>query len=781
MSHKYRSQIAEIDYYKELFVSSFDPSEIKKAGKDILKGKLNLGNKNLSIREYNRRISDFDWEIAAEEHSNSFSLYLLGLRHIYILSFTADITRDLKYLKLAEEFLFSFYNYLTKDGKHNMLFNDHALAERIENLVYFSNISMKLGYKIRSETIIENIIHDSIHRLFDPKVYQRNHNHGIIADKACLIGLYFLNDKDSDSNIEFVLRRLKDQIEYSFGTDGVHKENSFDYHISTLKLLLSCYQICKKIKKPFYLVIEETINKAIDFIIYGIKPDGTRPLFGDSKSISNKSRPQFRSPFTDSLFQDNPQYQFVSSFGESGKPPKENAIFFPSGYIFLREHFNKKDYVNSTYLSFKAGYTSRIHKHQDDLSFTLFSKGKDIFVDSGMCGYMPKDKIKDYMESMSAHNTIGVKNRAYSIATGNGEKFRILSFEKKRQYDYIKAYSKVFDGITIYRHIYYFRNKDLFIIRDELYSDKIETFIQYFNLSNDVTLSKYGNDECIIDIEESNHSVFLNQLRETDSVSLTSGIQENGISVNSTGFGSYETSSSLTFTAEGKKTELITAINIQDNTKKRPSISLEDNRLRIDNTLIPLEKTTPVKFKGVDISIKNGNELLIENIQNINKNRKFALYVFDSEKKTILKKLAYTHDKTLKFKNKNNNNLLLLYYISSIEGEVLKGIIGEVKYQEGGMEISKIYSDLHFPKVEPLPVHINQNKHTYSLNINYDYPVSISWWVYYNGGCTEFEINDNRIMTYNFEKTGEYVVMCSVKDKFFGESFFYQFDKTIIN
>ncbi len=48
---------------------------------------------------------------------------------------------------------------------------------------------------------------------------------------------------------------------------------------------------------------------------------------------------------------------------------------------------------------FKAGYQSRVHKHGDDLSFMLTSKGYDVFVDTGSYGNMIGDPIVDYLHS----------------------------------------------------------------------------------------------------------------------------------------------------------------------------------------------------------------------------------------------------------------------------------------------------------------------------------------------------------------------------------------------
>ncbi len=54
------------------------------------------------------------------------------------------------------------------------------------------------------------------------------------------------------------------------------------------------------------------------------------------------------------------------------------------------------DPAAATWTMFKAGYLSKTHKHADDLSFMLYSKGYDIFVDPGWYNYISGSKYKDY-------------------------------------------------------------------------------------------------------------------------------------------------------------------------------------------------------------------------------------------------------------------------------------------------------------------------------------------------------------------------------------------------
>ena len=87
------------------------------------------------------------------------------------------------------------------------------------------------------------------------------------------------------------------------------------------------------------------------------------------------------------------------------------------------------------------------------MSLCLYSKGIDIFMDPGMYNFLYRHPMRDYMESMAAHTTVGIKDCQYSIASGNGRKFKIL-YQKTQRTTITLFVAPTFTKILQYIGIY---------------------------------------------------------------------------------------------------------------------------------------------------------------------------------------------------------------------------------------------------------------------------------------------------------------------------------------
>ena len=779
--------IANIPYFKEIFVAEYKPEQLISYAEELLGGGLTVGYNNLEVLRYNpHQLERFDWEINVKQNANTFSLYLLGLRHIYLLSAAFLFNRNRHYLELAESFVNSFFKYYTKsESLHGMANNDHAIAERIENLIHLYHISKMEHIQLEFETQLIWIIRDSVEKLLGDTYYQRRHNHGIIVDKAALIGIYFLNEPQKEKYIEQIVDRLKGQVRHAYFNDGVHKENSIDYHFIVTALLWGCYYTLQHIGHDYYKDLEVCLIRANEFIIYAIKPDQFRPLFGDSKGIPTPPMAtdgSIRKPIarTDVICGD-PQLQYIYSQGKDGTQPTDLSKFFPtSGYLFFRQHFNQDSYQQATWLSLKAGYSTRIHKHKDDLSLCLYSKGMDIFVDSGMCGYMPRDSLRDYMESIPAHTALGIRNKTYSIASGNGDAFVIQRVTKGTQYDYALASSNVYDKTFIYRHIYYLRNRDIIVIRDEIHSEIEQSYAQYFNLSNYVVPVLTTDEERRTELYMSNTSyvTVIRQMLPVDEFNILEGGETDPPSYISTGFGNYEDSRTLEYITKGSTAQFITVIEIKPENAEDSPLYLHPDKLLIgpEELVIEIGKMSPVRYNGAKI-ICEENVLTIEPLYRED-GWKYALYVFTEDE---IKKFPYTRDKIIRYTHEGEQNFSALLFVANQSREKIKGILGNFRSTNKNIEVLKIYDNLHKPSITSVHMKQTNASHYYcSVNYKYDYTITFKWWLYFNGSCMHSEQNKSQVFEFNCDKPGEYVVMYSMHDKFFGEIVFDQFDKLII-
>ena len=784
MTHEYNSSIAAVEYYKDLYECKYAPQKVISFADELLEGRLTVGYEGFKTMRYNpHKLALFNWNTSTAQNANTFSLYLLGLRHLFLLAHACELKMDRRYLELADDFVSSFYQYQASgEPLHGMIYNDHTMAERIENLVYLHYVAQKAGYQLEACVLLVELITDSVNRLLGDKYYLRNHNHGIIVDKAALTGIYFLNKPDADQQIEYVVNRLKKQVDYAYYQDGVHKENSIDYHISVSVLLWGCYHILKHIDHTYRCSLYETLKKANEFIVYALKPDNFRPLFGDSKKMvsfqKNNDGTNTRITAMVDNFNNDPSLEYIASKGQKGSRPDYLSRFFPCGYVFFREHFLAEDYENATWMSLKAGFTTRVHKHRDDLSICLYSKGFDIFIDSGMCGYMPKDRFKEYMESVPAHTAIGIRNIDYTIANGNGEKVKIQRFTRSSACDYAMASSKVYDSTTIYRHVYYLRQQDIMIIRDEICSDKEQVYAQYFNLSNEVMPGLLSKAEVELRIGDTPYTAVIRQLQPIDELNMLEGDKTDPGSFVSTGFGSNTESKTLEYLRKGKSLQFVTVVEIKHDLSPAHQITLNLDELVIHpgKIRLPFHKTREVRFRGAEVTTHR-NKVKIVNQAHYHEDR-YSFYVFTGSE---VIKHPYKSAETLLYEHKGCDDFVLLYYVANQTGELEKGILGDFRVTESGVVKNRIYQTLHRPVINKQTIEpLDQIRYRFVVDLDYDYPVSFSWWIYYNGSCIKFEQNDRPVFEFACSKAGEYVAMCSLRDKYFSEFYFHQFDKVII-
>lgn len=768
-----RFDIASVENFKEFYVQNSLEKNIFRYANTLLEGKFSVGYDSISPISFDvTKIDSALWHFRNQRLSYTYLLYAFGLRPVYILARAFEITDEFRYFQLASTLIDSFHSYLVSCPDINAFaHNDHANAERVENLVYFGHVANEKKVKLENREVIFDLLMDCRNWLYDDRNYQLHHNHGILADKGLIIAAHSINDEESPAIIDHAIERLKEQIAFGYGKDGVHLENSFDYHAAITNQIMSIRTCLEYIGHPFTDELKLFLEKTYNFLVYAYKPNLQRPLFGDSKGTKRKSPESVENT-------DNLNLLYVATKGEKGdKPQKLVSFFSDSGYIFLREHFEKEGFSDSTWLSLKSGFKSRIHKHQDDLSICLYSKGFDIFIDAGMYNFMYGDKLNHYMESVAAHTTVGIMGKSYSIARNNGELFTIQQVTQGDDYDYVLASSRVYPDCAIYRHLFYFRQKNIIIICDEIHSGKIQDFVQYFHLSPDLKALSLGKDRSVFQIGNSGYSAVIKQLEPVKKITVLSGTRTDPMSILSTGFSEYTETKSLQYLKKGKNIYFICAVEIKPNefakSKEFDLTAFSNGKLSIGVFPLSLPQHLPVAFTKADIS-SNELALKIRNYQSINKYYKFALYIYDHNTKRTIEKLSYTSNDFLEYTFNKPGEYDLLYYISNKQNEKVKGILASIRVDKISIHINKKYTCLHRPTVGEMAFIRKSNKdYEFTIPIHYDFSYNCKWWVYREGVNLLTQVNkDSNKFLYKFLEPGDYAIMCSIADQYFGEFYF---------
>lgn len=232
-------------------------SKVLNAANDILNGYM-LVHPQIETMKYD--ISDFDWNVSFSNEPDLFQLYLQGLNPVQILVHAYNISNNKSYLKFALKLIYLWRDYAldninTKDNK--FVYNEHSVALRVENILYFiktCSLSGLWNNEMFAELSKILLLHGEW--LNDDENYIKNHNNGIMMDKALLhLGYVF----DDNSWMRNAKKRLLEQESFVFNEKMTYIGNSELY--KTRKLFYNIGNFLKNINDDLYKEIFSNIKR----------------------------------------------------------------------------------------------------------------------------------------------------------------------------------------------------------------------------------------------------------------------------------------------------------------------------------------------------------------------------------------------------------------------------------------------------------------------------------------------------------------------------------------
>lgn len=284
------------------------------------------------------------------------------------------LTLKKEYIEKGMEYIRFFTEQAPFDPEH-MTWHDETTAGRLNNYYEF----YKDGYNVLSDSdksLLEEEMKFIAEKIAYTDFYSGNNNHGMYQDSAMLKYAVEFNDTEM---IDVSSRRLSEYFVSHFDKDGVHLENSPEYHyhmVESLKEILNRYN---KEQLLSYDTLEEIYVKSADYAQMIILPNGLIPNVGDSKNMEINLEKYYPS-------------EIIDQAQSNGR-----ATYYESGYDIVKE--------DDTYLLFRAGYLQDYHHHDDDLSFWLYKDG-NIFTEVGSYGYEYTVPYTNYAKTFHAHNTL---------------------------------------------------------------------------------------------------------------------------------------------------------------------------------------------------------------------------------------------------------------------------------------------------------------------------------------------------------------------------------------
>lgn len=537
-------------------------------------GKALVEERNLKLGVFDTYSLNLDEDFWEENPFNNRSwqwrLHWFEFIH-YIIAYDYKVQDD-QGLYFCKSLIESWLNkYSSSITDFEFIWHDHATALRAEMiLLFYSYVYLYQKSWFLKNTVFMNRLLDflklSQNKLKSEDFYSKHTNHGLEQARVLLLlGIYF-NDNESRT---LAITRLSSELDYSFTTEGVHKENSPGYHQFVLKVFLG---IISKFPSAILCGLEDKFHlvgdKALEFIAHILRPDANLPIIGDTELL----------PATDSYstyFDKSNAYQwylYSSSKGMKGIAPVETFKVYPeSGYAIYRTKWEEYSKFNQiAQLTLKAGCLSRYHHQNDESNILLYAYGEDWLIDSGLYNYINNDPIRKYMRGRTAHNIPIMPNSVYSPdfehRINNWSLLRDLDVDQESLI--IRCQNSVLVGIEQKRSLKIYEEGDVFSfsVEDEIHIlDENEREVSfYWHVPSDKKITIKNNQE--IEIIGTLGCIMTMKMSISPSqITVHRGIENNRvISCMSNRFGKYEDSQLIKVTYPASlHTVVITSFEIK--------------------------------------------------------------------------------------------------------------------------------------------------------------------------------------------------------------------------
>lgn len=374
-------------------------------------------------------------------------------------------------LDIAESVMLDWIHSNLVENKPNAFkWHDMATGLRAVQLGFLLHERLSQSQE-RSESLLKLIYAADLHaHILRQQSLLSEGNHGLFQ----IVGLASLCKAveglpSCDNYRPFVKDNFSGLMAMQFSDEGVHLEHSSQYHPWAIQVLDNIREL--KLLDPQHFEILDLAKRNTKWYF---QPDGQLNLIGDS---DRKPVSQYR--------QLHPELAFLHNNRVGREPVEQYKIFHKSGLAFYRSHWRRDMRDSASYLAVAAGFHSRTHKQQDDLSFEWFEKGIPILTDSGKYSYDINDMTR-FVRSRFAHNTV-------TVGDENHRFFHLRPYGSA-----IEAGGKIGDVFWLYmelnrtdvdaRHyrLLALLPRKWLVIADNLIASKQQTYRQWFHFSPEV-------------------------------------------------------------------------------------------------------------------------------------------------------------------------------------------------------------------------------------------------------------------------------------------------------
>jgi len=558
----------------EQFVFPIDysfPTNYSALADKIIAGNLCVAP-NIDPMPYSFQSFDYNAQWPKKKADSNFQVRLQSLMPVVYLTETFKDTGDERYLDCAQNFIVLWSEYSDGDApeKNKYVWNGKIPAVRTANLIEFfitANEAGKLS-KDMGELLID-MIYEHGKFLAEDVNFSLN-TLGIHQAASLSFAAEFLDCAKSKSWEQTAEERLNKLYDGMYNSEGVENENTLAVHKTNTDLFYTAAKFMSNMGIDTGVQMCEKLDNAMKFSAYSLKPNGGIAEIGDTAStVVNgdiKNAAFYRRYSSDIL-------TYSAMQGTEGTKPDSNSLLLPeSGYYFSRSSWDADNFGQATWLMFKSGYQKDTSKHADDNSFMLYSKGYDIFVDTGFYSKEEKNAFRKHLTSALGHNTVIVDGQSYQVSNDSASLTGITDHSSEKGYEYVAGKNDSYPSVKYTRSVY--NMNDAIIIKDSLRSDKEHKYSQIFNLSENMYVLEKGDSVSKFRINKTDYTVTIKQLGDPVKFNMIVGDGKNA------GFGHLSRAANkltkiktLKYDIDAANADIITLITIEDGSGNIADIS----------------------------------------------------------------------------------------------------------------------------------------------------------------------------------------------------------------
>lgn len=293
-------------------------------------------------------------------------------------------------------------SYFSPDPDIKFTWYDHGTAERLLAFLLMHEVGREYSFDFRFMSRLRSAILKHGNLLESEAFYAahqptRYHNHAWFQDMALIAaGQIMVDYPCADRWLSKGLARLTDQLENLLVRDqgyAIFVENSIGYHLGIQLMAKFAGNLASASGRDSLIPrIAQELSRWSEFLRY---PDNRVPTHGDTLNrLPNVAEEPVRrgKPYADPLC----------------------LVLDKAGYAVVKGNQDNLPFM----LCMFATSICKTHKHEDNLSITLFFDGVEWLIDPSFYSHDYSKKEPAFLKSAAAHNSVCMEGVEYDISPG---------------------------------------------------------------------------------------------------------------------------------------------------------------------------------------------------------------------------------------------------------------------------------------------------------------------------------------------------------------------------